>query len=230
MALGFNDVNGSARKSDVTYMKLVDGENTFRILPNSLLPSYTYWVKGAAGADGKVREMPFECLQFIPKTERFDNSIACPIRDRNLRNYTDPTKPLGAQWSYKCLVINKATGKVEVLQLKKGIMEGIKDVAAQMGVDPTDFEKGTWFTVVRKKTGPLAYNVDYSVAQLKCKSEPLSPELVELAQASKSIDEMFPRETYPEQAARLDRHLTGESSRNAASTSEAASEAIADLD
>ena len=109
-------------------------------------------------------------------------------------------------------------------------MEGITDVSSQLGIDPTDFEKGTWFTVVRKKTGPLAYNVDYSVSQLKCRSEALSPELVELAEASKSIDEMFPRETYAEQSARLDRHLSGDTGRNNEAASASANEAIADLD
>jgi hypothetical protein len=228
MALSFNDANGSARKSDVTYMKLADGDNVFRILPDSLLPSYTYWVKGKVGEDGKQRELPFECLQFIPETERFDNSIRCPIRDAGLRNPNDTSKPLAANWSYKCLVINKATGKVEVLQLKKGILEGIKDVAKQMGLDPTNMDTGTWFTVIRKKTGPLPFNVDYTVAQLKCKSEPLSAEHKELALASKSIDEMFPRETYAEQAARLERHLNGSPAAQPASAS--AQEAIADLD
>ena len=40
---------------------------------------------------------------------------------------------------------------------------------------------------------------------------------------------MFPRETYAEQAARLDRHLTGDVGRNEAASA-AANEAISDLE
>jgi hypothetical protein len=221
MALDFNSSNGGAKKSDVQYMKLEDGENVFRILPSSLLPGYTYWVNGGGG-----KQVPFECLQFNPETERFDNTISCPIREANLRNPTDAKKPLASSWSYKCLVINKKSGKIEVLQLKKGIMEGIKDAASQMGINPTDVDTGTWITVVRKKTGPLAYNVDYTVQQLKCRSEPLSDELKELASKAKSIETMFPRETYEAQKARLNKLLSGESSQ---SNNDSAEEALSEL-
>ena len=201
MALDFNDSNGSAKKSDVVYMKLVDGDNTFRILPKSLLPSYTYWVKGANG-----KEFPFEALQFDRETERFDNSRNCPIRDLGLKQ--PDGKDLRCSWSYRCLVLNKATGKVEVLSLKKGFLEEIKSVAGQLGVDPTNVETGFWVTVTRKKTGPLPFNVEYTVKQLMCKSTPLTAEEKELVANAKSIDEMFPIEDYDTQMARLKKHLT----------------------
>lgn len=205
MALGFDNFNGSAKKSEVTYMKLVDGSNNvFRILPNSLLPSYQYWVRGANG-----KELPFEALQFDRATEKFVNTRNCPIKDLGLKDPKDPSKDLRCSWAYKCLVINKATGKVEVLALKKGIIEDIKSVAGQMGMDPTDVDTGTWFTVERKKTGSQVFNVEYKVAQLKCKPEPLSDAEKELVASAKSIDEMFPLETYEEQMARLQKHLAG---------------------
>lgn len=202
-AIGFGNFKGEAQKSDVTYMKLQDGLNTFRILPNSFLPSYTFWVKGANGKD-----MPFECLQFIPETERFDNSIPCPIKTLGLKD--DKGKDLRPRWSYKCQVINKVTGKVEVLQLKKGIIEDIKSVCSQLEVDPTDLDTGIWFPVERKKTGPLPMNVEYSVHQLKCKSEPLTDEERSIVEEAKPIDELFKRETYDEQMTRLKRHLEGQ--------------------
>lgn len=210
MALGFNEANGSAVKSSVSYMKLVEGDNTFRILPNSLLPSYTYWVKGANG-----KEFPFECLQFNRNTEKFDNSISDPIKVLDLKDPTNKDKntgaplPLRCSWSYKCLVLNKATGKVEVLQLKKGILEEIKSVSKQLEIDPTSYETGTWFTVTRKKTGPMAFNVEYSVQQLKCKSTAVTDEEKSLMEESKSIDEMFELESYEDQMARLRKHLEG---------------------
>lgn len=204
MAIGFNDVNGSAKKSEVTYMKLNEGDNTFRILPNSFLPSYTYWVKGANGKD-----LPFESLQFDRDTERFDNTRACPVKSLGLKDPKDDSKDLRCGWSYKCLVINKSTNKVEVLQLKKGIVEGIKDVGSQMGIDITDPETGTWITVKKAKTGPHVFNVEYSVQQLKCSSEALSDEHKKLIEDAKPIDELFPVESYDAQMLRLRKHLDG---------------------
>lgn len=222
MALEFGSFNGTAKKSEVTYMKLVDGpNNVFRILPKSLLPSYQYWVKGANG-----KEFPFEALQFDRSTEKFINTIPCPVKDLNIKDPKDPSKDLRCSWSYKCLVINKATGKIEVLALKKGIIEDIKSVSGQLGIDPTDPETGTWFTVERKKTGSQVFNVEYKVAQLKCKSEPLSPQEMELIGTAKSIDDMFPLETYQEQMDRLQKHLSSVPSDN---TSGSDSEAIDEL-
>lgn len=222
MALGFGDFNGGAKKSEVVYMKLAEGQNTFRILPKSLLPSYQFWVKGANG-----KELPFEALQFDRDSEKFVNSRSCPIRDLGLKDPKDPSKDLRCSYAYKCLVLNKATGRVEVLTLKKGLVEDIKSVASQMGIDPTDPDTGTWFTVVRKKTGPLAFNVEYSVQQLMCKSTPLSAEDRALVEASKSIDDMFPLETYDAQLARLQKHLQGNGA--ASSTDGVDDEAISEL-
>lgn len=202
MAVDFNKLHGGAKKSDVKYMKLAEGDNTFRILPKSILPNFTYWVKGATGKD-----LPFEALQFDRENEKFDNSRPCPIRDKGLKN--DKNEDIRCQWAYKCQVINKATGLVEVLQLKKGIMNDTISVAQDLNIDPTCVETGTWLTVNRKKTGPLAYNVEYTVRQLKCKSEPLSDEDKVLIAEVKKIEELFPLETYAEQSARLDKHLTG---------------------
>lgn len=221
MALGFGNFNGGAKKSEVQYMKLVDGDNTFRILPESLLPSYQFWVKGPNG-----KELPFEALQFNRETERFDNFRNCPIKDLGLKDPRDPSKDLRCQYAYKCLVLNKATGKVEVLTLKKGIVEEIKLVANQMQIDPTDLDTGTWFTVTRKKTGSQAFNVEYSIKQLLCRSTPLTAEEKALVAASKSIDEMFPLETYDEQMARLQKHLNSAGSPD---TSGQDDEAISEL-
>lgn len=223
MALGFNNTNGEAKKSNVTYMKLADGDNTFRLLPNSLQASYTYWVKGQNGKD-----LPFEALEFSREDEKFDNSVPSPVREAGILNHEG--KPLNCQWSYKCLVINQATNQVEVLQLKKGILQTIISVARDMEIDPSDVDTGTWFTVERKKTGPKAFNVEYNVRQLKCKSEPLSDEFKQMAADSKTIDEMLPRESYADQAKRLDRHLNGNPDDNAGGSDNTDNEAISELD
>jgi len=202
MAIQFNKLNGGAKKSGVTYMKLADGDNTFRIV-GGILPCYTYWVVGAGG-----RNLPFEALQFSRETEAFDNSKGCPVSDLGLLDAKGET--LRCQWSYKCQVINKATGQLEVLQLKKGMLTEIISVAQQLELDPTDLETGTWLTVNRKKTGPKAFNVEYSLAQLKCKSTSLEDEFRPLVADLVAIEAKFPVETYESQTTRLSKHLTGE--------------------
>lgn len=224
MSKGFgagNGVNGEAKKSEVTYMKLADGPNTFRILPNSVLPSYTYWIQGANG-----KELPFEALQFDRDSERFDNSVPCPVRDLEIKD--NAGKPITCKWSYKCLVINKATGKIEVLQLKKGMLKEIIDVGSQLDIAVDDPQTGTWLTVVRTKTGPKAFNVEYTLQQLRCKSEPLDQVNMELAESAKSIDEMFPKETYDKQLERLQKHLSG--AKDAETTQADDAEAVNELE
>lgn len=196
MALAWGKSNGEAKKSDVTYMKLADGDNKFRIV-SGVLPMYTYWVKGPTGKD-----VPFECLQFERDQERFVNTNRDPVKERL-------GKDVRCQWSYKCQVINRATGKVEVLQLKKSIMEGIMSVVEQVGCNPADFDEGIEFVVARKKTGPKAFNVEYTVKQLMCKQSPLSDEDRALIKDIKDLDELFPRQTPDAQAEGLDKFLSG---------------------
>ena len=195
-ALSWGKTNGEAKKSDVTYMKLADGDSTFRIV-SGVLPMYTYWVKSPAGKD-----VPFECLQFDREQERFVNSNRDPVKERL-------GKDTKCQWSYKCQVINRATGKVEVLQLKKSIMEGIISVAGQLGCDPSDYDTGVEFTVNRKKTGPKQFNVEYTVKQLICKQKPLTAEDLELIKELKAIETLFIRPTADEQAESLEKFLAG---------------------
>ena len=202
MAIQFNKLNGGAKKSGVTYMKLADGDNTFRIV-GGILPGYTYWVQGASG-----KNLPFEALQFDRETEAFDNTRGCPVSDAGIKDAKGDD--LRCQWSYKCQVINKATGLLEVLQLKKGMLTDIISVAQQLEMDPTDPETGTWLTVNRKKTGPKTFNVEYNLAQLKCKSTPLTDDELALIKDLAPIGEKFAVETYEKQAARLAKHLTGE--------------------
>lgn len=226
MALGFgknSGIKGEAQKSSVKYMKLNEGDNTFRIKPDSILPTYTYWVKGANGKD-----LPFECLQFDRATEKFDNTKGDPIKDLGLKN--DKGEDLRCQWSYKCQVINKSTGELEVLQLKKGILQDIISVAGQLEMDPTDYEVGTWFTVNKKKTGPHAFNVEYTLQQLKCKPSELEAGEKELFDKSKDIEELFKLETYDEQMTRLQKHLKGAKEDAQESESNTDSEAINELD
>ncbi len=210
MAINFNELNGGAVKSDITYMKLENGDNTFRILPDSILPSYQFWVKNAEG-----KSKPFDSVQFDRTTERFDNSKQCAVRDFGI---TDPKtgKPVNPKWSYRCKVINKATGKIEVLTLKKGILDGVLKVAKQLTkkqgkpVDPTSVEDGIWFTVEKEKTGTKAWDVAYTLDTFSVEQTPLTEaELALLEDDEKTIEEQFPVQTYEQVTTALNKHMNG---------------------
>tara|TARA_Y100001938_G_scaffold149633_1_gene237128 strand:- start:349 stop:1020 length:672 start_codon:yes stop_codon:yes gene_type:complete len=220
--MNFNDINGGAKKNSVDYMKLVDGMNTFRILPRTITPSYKYWVKGANGKD-----MPFECLAFDPETETFNRGAPDPVRDAGVKDHKGEDIKCG--WSYVCQVIEKSSGDIKVLQLKKGMLQDIISAAKQLGMDPTDLDEGCWITVNRKKTGPLAYNVKYEVQQLLMKPSALSDEEKAKVAEAKPIDEIFERETYDAQAERLRKHLLGDNE-NQDNAGEQDNEAINELD
>lgn len=221
MTISFDNINGSAKKSGVKYMKLADGDNKFRIV-GGILPGYTYWVKGANGKDA-----PFECLQFDRNTELFDKSLPDPVAEAGLKDAKG--ERLKCSWSYKCLAINRATNEVEVLQLKKGMLQEIIKFAQKKKMDPTDIETGTDIVVNREKTGPMAFNVKYSVDPFSMESTPLSDSDRELIAELRSIDELFPKETAKDQRARLEKHLTGSKEQDDDNDS-SAQEAINELD
>jgi len=228
MALAFNDVNGSAKKGG-NYMKLEDGENVFRMV-GGVLPRYLYWVTNA-----NKDTAPFECLGFDREKERFTNIE----KDWVQATVMDPKtgEPIKCSWAYAVQVINRKTGKLEVLNLKKKMFEALIKYCKDAGVDPTSYTEGFDVIVDRKKTGIHAYNVDYDinvVKMMKAGTVKLSPEDLELVKDLKSIDEAIPRQTAEEQKTALDAFLSGESKKkgveDAPAQSSAASEAINELD
>ena len=219
--ISFDNLEGSAKKSGVKYMKLADGDNTFRIV-GGILPGYTYWVKGAAGKDS-----PFECLTFDRENEKFDNSQPDPVGELKLKDAKGGD--LRCSWSYKCQVINRATNQLEVLQLKKGMLSEIIKFSQKQSIDPTNFETGCDITVNREKTGPLPFNVAYSVDPFSMTSVALSEADHVLVAELKKIDELFEKETPAAQRERLQRHLTGEKAAEDTVVDSATKEAISEL-
>jgi len=189
MALSFNDQKGSAIKSAVNTFKYED-DNEFRLV-GDILPRYVYWIKGE-----NDKNIPFECLSFDRTQERFTNIEKDWVRDY----YPD----IKCGWAYVAQVIDPKDGKLKIINLKKKMWEQIVSTAEDLG-DPTDIETGWNVHVKRKKTGPLAYNVEYQVMQLKCKVRPLSPgERLTIAEL-KSVEEVMPRPTAEAQKALLER-------------------------
>lgn len=227
MALGWGEANGEAVKSDVTHMKLVNGDTQFRII-SGVLPRMDYWV-----INSEKKSRPFECLRFDRSKERFIPGAPDPVADVGIME-KDPDnvgkmRPLRCKRAYKCMVINRKTGKVEAMDLKKSIFDGIRSTMVELGVtDPTSID------FVVKRTGDQWYEVKYEInaiatMKLQAKAAELHANDDELIAATKSLDELFPRLTPEEQAAELQAWLSGKDNKPK-DDGGAAKEAIDELD
>ena len=194
MALSFKNTKGKAQSNKVESYAYKDGDNVVRLV-GDILPRYVYWIKGSNGKD-----IPLECLAFSREKEKFDNEDVDHVRTF--------FPELKCNWSYVINCIDPSDGKVKALQLKKKLFEDIMVAAEDLG-DPTDPDTG-WDIVFKKvKTGPLAYNVSYTLQVLKCKSRPLTEAEREAVASAKSIDEKYPRGTAAEQYKALEKLAAG---------------------
>lgn len=195
MAKAFGDTKGTAQKRDAGYV-MKDGENTLRMV-GGILPRYVYWLKGTNGKD-----IPLESLSFDREEERFTNVV----NDR-IQEYFPDKK---CSWAYSINCIDPTDGKVKVFNLKKKLYEQIMTAAEDLG-DPTDLITG-WDIVFKKaKTGPLAFNVEYTLNVLRCKRRALTAEEIALVTAAPTIDTVYPRPTPAEILVVLEKIKNGES-------------------
>jgi len=190
MALSFKQTKGKAVTNKVETYEYKDGENTVRLI-GGVLPRYIYWIKGTNNKD-----IPVECLAFSREKEKFDNMEKDHVPDF----YPE----LKCSWSYSINCIDPKDGKVKALNLKKKLFEQILTAAEDLG-DPTDYDTGWDVVFKRQKTGPLAFNVEYTLQVLRCKQRKLSAEERELADKAQNIDEKFPRPTAEEVKALLEK-------------------------
>ena len=190
MALSFKQTKGKAASNKVESYEYKDGENTVRLI-GGVLPRYIYWLKGTNNKD-----IPVECLAFSREKEKFDNLEKDHVPDY----YPD----LRCTWSYSINCIDPKDGKVKALNLKKKLFEQIVTAAEDLG-DPTDYDTGWDVVFKRVKTGPLPFNVEYTLQVLRCKRRALNTEERELADTAQNIDEKFPRPTADEIKALLEK-------------------------
>lgn len=181
MALSFSKTNGSAIKNSHESYTYKDNENTVRMV-GGILPRYVYWVKGT-----NDKQIPVECLSFDRELEKFNN--------KEVDHVPDFYPELKCSWSYSVNCIDLADGKVKVLNLKKKLFAQICSAAEDMGLDPTDPDTGFDIVFKRVKTGPLAYNVEYTLSQLKLKTRALTPDERTVVAAALTIDAKFIRQT-----------------------------------
>jgi hypothetical protein len=209
MALSFKQTKGRAQKSSVESYEYKDGENTVRLI-GGVLPRYVYWVRGTNNKD-----IPVECLAFSRDKEKFDNLE----KDWVPEFHAD----LKCSWSYAVNCIDPKDGKVKVLNLKKKLFEQIITAAEDLG-DPTDPETGWDVVFKRVKTGPLTYNVEYTLQVLRCKSRALNAQELDLAAKALPIDEKYPRANPDEIKALLEKLRAGVEEEHSQSEQEAVKE------
>jgi len=179
MAIKFGNIEGKAKKSSVEAYTYKDGDNKIRMV-GDVLPRYVYWL---TTADGK--RVPMECLGFDRDKEQFTN-----IEKDWVRHYFPDLK---CSWAYAVQCIDD-DNKVKVLNLKKKLFESVMVAAEDLG-DPTDIETGWALCFKKQKTGPLPFNVEYTLQVLKCKPEPLNAEQLEAIEELPSIDDVIARPT-----------------------------------
>jgi len=192
MALTFNKIHGEAIKSEIDYYKFEEGRNKFRLV-GEVLPRYVYWKQTL---DSK-KSIAIECLSFDREKEKFTN-----VEKDWFSEYFPEEK---CSWSYLVQVIDPKDNKLKVLGLKKKLFQSMLDLAQEHLGDPTDAENGWDVVVSKKKTGPLPFNVEYTLDQLACKKRALTAEEKELIKNIKPIDELFPRPAPEEQKAFIER-------------------------
>jgi hypothetical protein len=209
MALSFKQTKGKAATNKVETYEYKDGENTVRLV-GGVLPRYIYWTKGTNNKD-----IPIECLAFSREKEKFDN-----LEKDHVPDYFPDLK---CSWSYSINCIDPKDGRVKALNLKKKLFEQILTAAEDLG-DPTDYDTGWDVVFKRNKTGPLAFNVEYTLQVLRCKPRALSAEEKAAADSAQNIDEKFPRPTADEVKALLEKITTAQEDDGDASEQEAIKE------
>lgn len=210
--LSFTKSNGQAIRGPATY-KFQD-DNVVRLV-GGILPRYVYWVKGTNG-----KPIPLECLAFDREAEAFGSGEPDHVRDF--------WPELKCQWAYAMLCIDRSDGAVKVINLKKKLFQQIKEAAEGLG-DPTDPMTGWDVHFKRKKTGPLNFNVEYTLSHFKLKPAPLSQEDMAAVAEAKPIDEQMPRPT-PEDIRKLcEKIVRGEAEDGGEEATSGAAEAASDL-
>lgn len=209
MALAFGDTKGKAQKKTIDAFEYKDGENTVRII-GGVLPRYVYWLKGTNGKD-----IPVECLAFDRQAEKFNN-----LEVDHVPAYYPDKK---CSWAYSVNCIDPSDGKVKVLNLKKKLFEQVLNAAEDLG-DPTDYDTGWDIVFKRAKTGPLPFNVEYTLQVLRCKKRSLTPAEREAADAAEDIDSKYVRPTAEEVKKTLEKLVSGESEEASGAEKEAINE------
>lgn len=179
MAKSWGNTTGGSNGDKLDFMKFAAGKNVVRIV-TGVLPRYAYWIENK---DGKPA--PFECLRFDREKERFVRGKADPVHDMGFTQKDDKgvTIPLKPKKNYVAIVINRATGKLEVMEVKATILTGIQSIMSQMELDePHEID----ITISKSGTG---FDTKYDVQQIAAMQFMTKKAVEGSAEAQRHIDD-----------------------------------------
>lgn len=225
---------GEAQLNNLNYAKFGMGTTQIRLV-GDLLPGYAYWLKNSLNKDRK-----FDNLAFNPATERWDSGQPDVVKEFGFteRNDKGEIVPMKSKRNYQIQILNRASGKLEVMSLSKSMFDSIVAYCRDTGV--TDVGSLELFI---DKTGDQARwnSIRYNLNQVKTIQFNSQPAKVEEARAKdgellkdlKDIKELFPRPTPEELRAQIQAFLEAkpEADKNTTAPSDdSATEALNELD
>lgn len=231
----FMQSKGEAVKNKVAYAKFGMGVTQIRLV-GDLLPGYAYWLENTAKHKFKAPNLAFD-----PKTEAWIKGAVDPVREFGFteKNEKGETVPLKSKRDYQIQIINRASGKLEVMSLSKTMFDAIVAYCRDTDVeDPTTIElfiektgdANKWNSIRYKlnEVRTMKFNADMaSVAELHEKDATILEEM-------KPIAEMFPRPTADELREQITNFLNNTKEDDAGSPAspadDSAKEALNDLD
>lgn len=231
----FLNTKGEAQLSNVSFAKFGMGSTQIRLV-GDVLPGYAYWIKNSIGKDKKV-----DNLAFNPVTERWDSGQPDVVKEFGFteRNEKGETVPMKSKRNYQIQIINRASGKLEVMSLSKAMFDSIVAYCRDTGVsDVSSLE------LFIEKTGDQARwnSIRYNLNQVKTMQFNSQPAKVEEARAKdeeilkdvKDIRELFPRPTPDELRTQIQTFLAAQPEDSAQQSQQkpdsSAAEALNELD
>lgn len=252
MAKAWGATKGSVTSDKLDYLSFKAGKNVVRIV-SAVLPRYVYWLKNP---DGKPAA--FDCLRFNRETEKFLAGAKDPVKTLGLKEPKPDDKgnivDLKPKKNYVCWVIDRADGKLKIMEVKATILKGIQSTMSQLEIDDPmsiDFvieKTGSGFDTEYKVQEIAASKFQTKVAtegtdewKLHQKDTDLIGDLVEDPESGDiyfekvpNLDEAFALPTYDEQLEAIRGFLEGkkeeESDEKSEAKNENAKEAASDLD
>ena len=231
-------VKGESQSEGLNFVKMVSGTALTCRIVSGVRPRYQYWVHNSIG-----QKLPFESLSFNHENEKWLRGAADPVREKGFTESDGKggTKPISSKRAYVCVVINRATGQLEALDLKKSIFDGIIKF---MQESDENYGNPSEFELVIDKTGVKWNEVKYAInvmATLKANKDKaalkaLHEQDAKILEGLKEPMEYWPRVTAEEQRAALDEFLarTGDTTSaaggNTSTQTAGAEEAMEDLE
>lgn len=137
---------GAGTRKEIIRVKL-DKESTKIRLVGNVLPRWIRWITTSEG-----KKQPLEVISFNRETEEF-TSARDPFNELSEEAYNE--KP---QFAYVVNCIDRADGKLKLLDLKLTVFRQLIDLAKDPEYgSPSDPKNGYDITIIKEKTGPLTY-------------------------------------------------------------------------